>query len=290
MVWRKGKKVGRALPPENSLIIKRDSLSGRNKFPVPSSLEFDKKPEGNSCLLVPYSAGSRRRLSLRTMPLVAAIVAVLSSPAGALDPNQNVTRSQQDEFTRPQPSSASTPTAAGLPPADHSASTLEISLPEVFKGCWRGRVDELDTVQTSGFLHGGEPEWVIREGWNPQVYEFCYSEIGGKMTLIFGDARSIDLFYDPKVRSLGFYQADSKFGIESASAPAPDAINIRVAMSTLQHVMNGGTYRKNTVTDIRGHMVSPESMMVEADVEALPVGYDPGWKATWHAQFTRQPK
>src|SRR5262249_326800 len=45
---------------------------------------------------------------------------------------------------------------------------LEIPLTEVFRGCWRGQVDEVDSKQ---MLRGWRPAFLVY--WIPKAYEVC---------------------------------------------------------------------------------------------------------------------
>jgi hypothetical protein len=71
---------------------------------------------------------------------------------------------QQQVRPRPAPS-------ANVIPRSPGAQTLEIPLPEVFRGCWQGVVRYIDSqAQLAPPIIGG---------WIPKTYRICYVQTGG---------------------------------------------------------------------------------------------------------------
>ena len=66
-----------------------------------------------------------------------------------------------------------------LPPPAPAVRQPEPVLPAVFRGCWRGRVDEVDKMQRLP----GAPRLGL---WMPKTYMFCYRRVGnGPFQLTF---------------------------------------------------------------------------------------------------------
>jgi hypothetical protein len=79
----------------------------------------------------------------------------------------------QGEVEEPPPPPAPPPPIARQP---------EPVLPPVFRGCWRGRVDEVDRLER---LPGGAPTGL----WMPKTYLLCYRRVGsGPFQLTFTEA------------------------------------------------------------------------------------------------------
>ncbi len=86
----------------------------------------------------------------------------------------------------PVPSAQTEPPPEPEPPPEAEQPPPPVApqpeLPAVFRGCWRGRVDELDRIQR---LPGGPPIGL----WMPKTYLLCYRRVGsGPFKLTFTEA------------------------------------------------------------------------------------------------------
>ncbi len=77
----------------------------------------------------------------------------------------------------PAPQAAAAPSSVPPPMMTQSAPVL----PEVFRGCWQGEVDLLDTLER---LPGGHKVGY----WTPKTYRLCYQRVGdGPFKLTFSE-------------------------------------------------------------------------------------------------------
>jgi len=232
-----------------------------------------------------------------------ATIAVLAAPSArvgfvrAEPPRLSSSQSEPPSLQAAPPVGARAPSAETSParnpdssvPAEHSEATLEIPLPEVFRGCWAAEVKSLDSVETVSHWRGGMPEWVIRGTWNNKVYTFCYSQIGSEMALRFARAESIDRFGQPGHAVPGFYEDGVTYQTKAVSSDGPNSATIRVTMSSVRHTWLGSYYDDSVTT--MGGSIDPDGVMrVSATVEETPApgwaGWQaPGWRVGWHAEF-----
>jgi hypothetical protein len=86
------------------------------------------------------------------------------------------------EQIEPPPEAEQPPPPEVEQPPPQVVPQPEPVLPAVFRGCWRGRVEELDRIQR---LPGGPPIGL----WMPKTYLLCYRKIGdGPFKLTFTEA------------------------------------------------------------------------------------------------------
>jgi hypothetical protein len=87
-----------------------------------------------------------------------------TSPSGSNE--LEIPRPAPQEQVRPMPAPS-----ANVIPRSPGAQTLEIPLPEVFRGCWQGVVRYIDSqAQLAPPMIGG---------WIPKTYRICYTQTGG---------------------------------------------------------------------------------------------------------------
>ncbi len=219
-------------------------------------------------------AGARAQSSLE-VPLPGAqqpprVAPTPASPPPASNPGYGPNVLQVAPPQPPAPAAPPPPpppeAAAPLPPLQ-----LTAPLPAVFRGCWKGQVNELDSIQRLPGAH--------KVGfWTPKTYRLCYRRVGGApFTLTFS---------------------------ETGVTPTDKIINVRgevVALSTdgrafakmrsdlhfdeyyTDRGLRGTTFAVDEVTmlDCR---IKNDQMFVSAEVHGTRDG-EPWFRAYWHAGF-----
>jgi hypothetical protein len=186
---------------------------------------------------------------------------------------------------------AAEPSPAVEAPASHSQPVPlqgQAVLPAVFRGCWEGRVDELDSLKR---LPGGAKPGF----WTPKTYRLCYRRTGdgpfvltfteagieqndritnaeGRMTLLSSDGRRYasmrsDLDFD-EYRTDASYSGNSTFPVHEVAD-----LDCRIEPDGM-HVLGVVTGWRNAVPWFRArwHTMFTHQSGVPQQVEAPPGG------------------
>lgn len=176
------------------------------------------------------------------------------------------------QVRQPPPVVAAPPPPVYQPPPPPSPPAP--ALPAVFRGCWQGRVDFLDSIER---LPGG-----ARLGsWTPKTYRLCYRRTGnGPFDLTFTEAGI--------VHNRRIINTAGKLELVSTDG------RTYAAMRALLHFdeyrtgagyFAGSTFPVDELTQVQCSIV-PGAMQVSGRVYGEHGGA-PWFKATWHATFIR---
>jgi hypothetical protein len=177
---------------------------------------------------------------------------------------------------------ASPPPASSPPPYASQPTTPPAQvyrsqpvLPAVFRGCWQGRVDYLDSLER---LPGA-----ARLGfWTPKTYRLCYRRIGdGPFVLTFSEARieQNDRITNPEGR------------MTLLSSDGHHYASMRSDLDFDEYANHASYFGSNTfavheVADLDCRIES-DGMHVEGDVTGWRNGA-PWFRARWHTLFTHE--
>lgn len=185
---------------------------------------------------------------------------------------------QQAQPSTPPPAPVYRPVPQYTPPAAPiyrpapQATVIPPPLPAIFRGCWQGRVDYVDTIQR---LPGG-----ARIGpWTPKTYRLCYRRTGnGPFELTFTEAGI--------ARSNKITNATGKMDVVSTDG------RTYAAMRSLLHFdeyrlasdpSGTGTFPVDELTQLQCR-IEPDGMHVTGSVYGERNGV-PWFRASWHAVF-----
>jgi hypothetical protein len=174
----------------------------------------------------------------------------------------------QIQQAQPQPTMPSAPVYHPAP----QITPAPPPLPAIFRGCWQGRVDFIDTIQR---LPGG-----ARVGpWTPKTYRLCYRRTGnGPFELTFTEAGI--------ARSNKITNATGKMDVVSTDG------RTYAAMRSLLHFdeyrlpsdpSGGRTFPVDELTQLQCN-IEPDGMHVTGNVYGERNG-TPWFRASWHAIF-----
>jgi hypothetical protein len=166
-----------------------------------------------------------------------------------------------------------------IPPARQppGASTLEIPLPKVFRGCWRGVVPRLDSLRMLGGPHVSK--------WIPKTYRICYEQTGSGPFKLTMSETGLAGYHSSLTNVRGIMKVISTNGRTEAR------------MRALLHFdeptgfvvgMFGGTGSVDELTNMSCR-IDGNIMRVEANVYAQWNGR-PWSEMTWHADFENVPQ
>ncbi len=224
-----------------------------------------------------------KMVGLRTRQILQIIVLlILSAMAGAAAPAQLETLpSQQIPATHATPAPIvrqpfGTPDSPARLPAPQ-ANTREIPLPQVFRGCWSGSVDSIDSMEPLS------PD-VGRLIWLTKHYTLCYKQAGynGKWQLTFAEGAVADR------REV----SDQRQSIKVRSVNGRDHAELTAYLHFRTHgfAWFGGVARPSTLDEL-AHLhcdvqQAGDQMLVSAAVFVETNG-EPYAEVTWHTNFFR---
>lgn len=176
----------------------------------------------------------------------------------------------------PQPEVTIPPTFPGA----QGGSTKEIPLPQVFRGCWRGTVPNVDRVVQLD-ASAGRTIWLTKE------YTLCYKQTGysGKWQLTFGQSSVADRSEVSDQRQA--IKVKSVSGSDRAELTA--YLHFRAPVVTLFGFPSGVTNTLDELTHLHC-TVTPgkDAMDVHATVFVETNGR-PSVDIYWHSRFLREP-
>ena len=185
-------------------------------------------------------------------------------------PSADVETIPQVEQAPPAPAPPPSPAYQPAPPPYHP----EPVLPAIFRGCWQGRVDYLDSIER---LPGGAP----LGSWTPKTYRLCYRRTGdGPFELTFTEAGV--------ARNRRITNAAGKMELKSTDGRTYAAM--RALLHFDEYKMGAGYFAGSTfpvdeLTQLQCN-IGPGGMGVAGQVYGEHGGA-PWFKATWHATFLR---
>jgi hypothetical protein len=151
--------------------------------------------------------------------------------------------------------------------------TAEPVLPAVFRGCWKGRVDYLDSIKR---LPGGPPLGT----WTAKTYLLCYRRVGnGPFELTFTEA---GIAQDRRITN-----AAGQMDVKSTDGRSYAAMRALLHFDEYRSrgYFTGSTFTVNELTQLQCNVV-PGGMQVTGQVYGEHGGI-PWFDATWHAMFVR---
>lgn len=171
----------------------------------------------------------------------------------------------------PSPESEEEPVERAQP-----APAPRVVLPTVFRGCWRGRVDEVDDIQQ---LPGAHPIGA----WMPKTYLLCYRRTGeGPFQLTFTEA---GVEGNSRItNSSGQMELESTDGRSYAAMRAMLHFD---EFRTYPDFLSGSTFAVDETTNLNCN-ITPDGMRVSGNVYGRHSG-DPWFRAWWHATFVHIP-
>ena len=188
--------------------------------------------------------------------------------------------SQQLEEIPPMitPTPAPPPAAPQLPPPPppQPPSTLNSQpmLPAVFRGCWDGRVDFLDSIES---VYGAPKAGV----WTPKTYRICYRRIGsGPFELTFSQVG-----VDPNTKIV-----NPSGRMDLVSTDGRDAARMRALLHFDEYYVHRHSGSQTFAVDEEAILdcviQSNGAMVVRGQVFGRRDGH-PWFRANWHAVFSR---
>ncbi len=194
--------------------------------------------------------------------------ATLELPQQALPPEEQAPPREESpepvpERAPPQPE----PEAETRPPA-----AAPIPLPEIFRGCWKGVVRQLDSIQR---LPGARPigPWVAK------TYRLCYRRVGtGPFELTFADAGM--------KRSRMITNPQGQLKVLSTDGRGYARMRALLRFDEYRAGSRGGeTFGVDELTNLSAE-IEQGTMRVQAKVYGERDGA-PWFRASWHADFVR---
>lgn len=190
----------------------------------------------------------------------------LPLPQPELPPPGTQNQPQQNESTIP-------PQFPGT-----QGATREIPLPQVFRGCWRGSVPQIDTLTPI------DPD-AAHTVWLTKSYTLCYKQTGynGKWVLTFAEGSVSD------TRQV----SDQRQSIRVKSVSGPDRaeltayLHFRARPLTLFGLPGRGINTLDELTHLRCY-VTPDQTAMEVRAAVFVENNDrPYANITWHTRFLR---
>jgi len=164
----------------------------------------------------------------------------------------------------PEPEAQIRPPAAPAPPP----------LPEIFRGCWEGVVQQLDSIER---LPGAPPLGM----WVAKTYRLCYRRVGdGPFQLTFADAGMM------RSRMV----TNSQGMLKVLSTDGRSFAQMRALLQFQEFAppaRGGGVFGVDEVTDLSAQ-IRQGTMYVQAQVYGEHGGR-PWFRASWHATFVHTP-
>jgi hypothetical protein len=147
-------------------------------------------------------------------------------------------------------------------------------LPAIFRGCWEGRVQYLDSIQRMY----GAPKLGY---WTPKTYRICYRRVGnGPFELTFSQ---VGVEPDEKI-------TNPTGAMDLISTDRRDAARMRAQLHFDEyyrhHHFGGQTFPVDEETILDCDIHGSGAMLVRGTVFGRRDGH-PWFRASWHAMFTR---
>jgi hypothetical protein len=179
-------------------------------------------------------------------------------------------QSEQSELTPASPSPSPVQPPQEAPPSSYQIQ--QPVLPAIFRGCWQGKVEFLDSIKQLP----GAPKTGV---WTPKTYRLCYQRYGGgPFRLTFSEA-GIDR--DSRITnpqsSMSLLSTDGRTYATMRALLHFDEYNNR----------GGGTFAVDETARLQCD-IEPDGMHVIGSVHGTRDG-DPWFRAYWHTVFVHVP-
>ena len=185
-------------------------------------------------------------------------------------PSQQPQQSQQPWAPPPPPPQPPPP-----PPVAVPMFIPQPVLPSVFRGCWEGRVDDVDSIQR-------EPGGHKVGYWTPKTYRLCYKRVGeGPYQLTFGEA---GIVATEKI-------AYSKGRVEIQQTDGRSFARLRAFLHFDEYHAGANFSRATFAVDevtMLDCKIDGDQMRVSAEVDGRRED-EPWFRAHWHTTFMRIP-
>jgi len=160
------------------------------------------------------------------------------------------------------------------PPPPPSTFHSQPILPAIFRGCWDGRVEFLDSIER---MYGAPKVGV----WTPKTYRICYQRIGsGPFELTFSQVGM-----DPHSKVI-----NPTGRMDLISTDGRDAARMRAQLHFDEYYahrrLGGQTFAVDEETILDCTVRGDGAMMVRGQVFGRRDG-SPWFRARWHAVFSR---
>ena len=220
------------------------------------------------------------RQSLQGPPSLDTRATPAPTPAGHLPSRSDVRTLPQisPQLPAAPPSSPSPPSlyeSQPQPPPPLEVYRGQTVLPAVFRGCWEGRVEYLDSLKR--LPDGAKPGF-----WTPKTYRLCYRRIGnGPFVLTFSDAgiEQNDRITNAEGR-MTLLSSDGRHYASMRSDLDFDEYGTRASF------FGSNTFAVHEVTELDCR-IEPNGMHVQGNVTGWR-DEAPWFRARWHTVFTHQ--
>jgi hypothetical protein len=187
-------------------------------------------------------------------------------------------RIEQYDQTEPAPAPSPPPEVESTPeptPTPQAFQMQQPVLPAIFRGCWQGEVQFLDSIERL-------PDAAKIGVWTPKTYRLCYERYGsGPFQLTFTEAgieRSRKI-----TNAQGAMQLLSSDGHTYATMRA----NLHFDEYRNGDYFSGATFAVDETTKLQCE-IQPDGMHVIGSVHGTRDG-DPWFRAYWHVVFVHVP-
>jgi hypothetical protein len=179
-------------------------------------------------------------------------------------------QSEQSEVT---PSTPVTPHVEPPPQAPPPSYQIQQPvLPAIFRGCWQGKVEFLDSIERL-------PDAPKTGVWTPKTYRLCYQRYGdGPFRLTFSEA-GID--HDSRIT-----RPESSMSLLSTDGRTYATMRALLHFDEYSN-RDGGTFAVDETARLQCD-IQPDGMHVIGSVHGTRDG-DPWFRAYWHTVFVHVP-
>jgi hypothetical protein len=185
------------------------------------------------------------------------------------------TPARQYNQTQPSPTPAAPPVAQTPAPTPGAYQMQQPVLPAIFRGCWQGEVDFLDSIER---LAGAAKIGI----WTPKTYRLCYERYGGgPFRLTFTEA---GIQQNRKI-----INAQGTMDLESTDGRTYATMRAQLHFDEYhaEGYFSGGTFAVDEVTRLQCE-IQRDGMHVIGSVRGTRDGR-PWFRAYWHALFVHVP-
>jgi hypothetical protein len=200
-------------------------------------------------------------------------------PTRAMPPPPQSNREMQIPQQVPQqpwtPPPAPPPALPAPPPINIPLMAPQPVLPPVFRGCWQGSVEGVDSMERAP---GGHKLGY----WTPKVYRLCYKRVGsGPYQLTFGQT---DVVASEKIKF-----SKGRVDIKETDGRSFARMRAFLHFDEYRSGMNfgGSTFAVDEVTMLECK-IDGDQMHVSAEMDGRRED-EPWFRARWHTTFTRAP-
>ncbi|HXW83279.1 MAG TPA: hypothetical protein VEJ86_02665 [Candidatus Binataceae bacterium] len=220
----------------------------------------------------PGDAGNTLQLAPQSEPTPNPYYNAGAAIAGALNAFVN---QQNQPPPLPPPPAAPPPTPSEQPPPSGLALQSQPVLPTVFRGCWQGVVENVDSITPLGAHKLGY--------WTPKTYRLCYRRVGGgpfQLTFSHTGIEPNEQIMNPQ----GQVIALATDGRDYAKMRSDLHFDEYARHATYE----GETFQVDETTTLDCQIRRGDQMEVSARVYGTRDG-EPWFKAQWHADFAPAP-